>query len=147
MSQVVSAIFWILSILYVIFYPMLISIYVFMPLMIGIIGYIFILGLLESKNSYIIFSIIYMINLEVNLSLPLFLIIFTVLIFYILIYPTFNILKECKVCVGLLSVIFIDLLYFIILVGYDFIFDKVSIVVDKLLFYTLIVDMLMVFLL
>ena len=147
MSQVVSAIYWILAILYIIFYPMLISIYVFMPLMIGTIGYIFILGLLESKYSYIIFSLIYMINLEVNLSLPLFLIILTVLIFYLVIYPTFDILKECKVCVGLLSVIFIDLLYFIMLVGYDFIFATVSIVVDKLLFYTLIVDMLMVFLL
>jgi len=147
MSQIVTAIFWILSISYIIFYPMLISIYVFMPLMIGIIGYIFILGLIESKNSYIIFTTIYMINLEVNLTLPLFLILFTVLIFYIVIYPTFEILKECKICVGLLSVLFIDLLYFIMLVGYDFIFNTVSIVVDQLLFYTLVVDMLMVFLL
>ncbi|SFV64848.1 hypothetical protein MNB_SV-9-1693 [hydrothermal vent metagenome] len=79
--------------------------------------------------------------------MPLFLILFTVLIFYIVIYPTFEILKECKICVGLLSVLFIDLLYFIMLVGYDFIFNTVSIVVDQLLFYTLVVDMLMVFLL
>jgi len=147
MHQFVSALFWILSIIFVIFYPMLISIYVFLPLMIGAISYLFIIGLEESNKSYIIFTVIYMINLEVNLSLPLFLIILTALIFYVTIYPTLGILKECKACVALLSAIFIDLLYFITLVGYDFIFDEVSIVVDQLLFYTLVVDMIMVLLL
>ena len=147
MNQFASAVFWILSIIFIIFYPMLISIYVFLPLMIGAIGYLFIMGLEESNRSYIIFTVIYMINLEVNLSLPLFLILITVLSFYLAIYPTLQILKECKMCVAVLSAVFIDLLYFIALVGYDFIFEEVSIVVDQLLFYTLFVDMIMVLLL
>ena len=147
MNQFILAVFWILSIIFIIFYPMLISIYVFLPLMIGAIGYLFIIGLEESNRSYIIFTVIYMVNLEVNLSLPLFLILITVLSFYLAIYPTLLILKECKMCVAVLSAVFIDLLYFIALVGYDFVFQEVSIVVDQLLFYTLFVDMIMVLLL
>jgi hypothetical protein len=147
MNQLAPVLVWIATIIYIIFYPMLISIYVFLPLMIGLMGYLFIFGLENSKTSYIILSLIYLINLEVNLSLPLFLTILTVIFFYIFIYPTLAILKECKTCVALFSVLFIDLLYFIMLVGYDFVFDKSSIVVDKLILYTLVVDMVMVFLL
>jgi hypothetical protein len=148
MKELKIAMFWVLSILFVIFYPMLISIYVFLPLSIGFTGYLLIIGIEDnSKRKYVIFSLIYMLNLEINLSLPLFLMTANVLFFYITIYPTLDILKQCKICVALLSVIFIDLLYFIMIVGYDFIFDEVSIVVDQLLLDTLIVDMVMVFLL
>ena len=142
-----SFMLWMGTLIYIIFYPMFISIYVFLPLMIGFMGYLFIYGIEKSKTSYVILSLAYLINLEVNLSLPLFLTLLTVIFFYIFIYPILAILKECKICVALFSVLFIDLLYFIILVGYDFIFDESSIVVDKLILYTLVVDMVMVFLL
>ena len=110
-------------------------------------GYLFIYGVERADTKYITLSLIYLINLEVNLSLPLFLTLLTVIFFYIFIYPVLTILKECKSCIALFSVLFIDLLYFIMLVGYDFIFDASSIVVDQLLLYTLVVDMVMVFLL
>ncbi len=147
MKQLGSVVVWIATLFYIIFYPMFISIYVFLPLMIGFMGYFFIYGVEKAQTSYIVLSLVYLINLEVNLSLPLFLTILTVIFFYIFIYPILNILKECKTCVALFSVLFIDLLYFIMLVGYDFIFDASSIVVDQLILYTLVVDMLMVFLL
>ncbi len=147
MKQLGTVVVWIATLFYIIFYPMFISIYVFLPLMIGFMGYFLIYGVEKAQTSYVILSLVYLINLEVNLSLPLFLTLLTVIFFYIFIYPILNILKECKTCVALFSVLFIDLLYFIMLVGYDFIFDASSIVVDQLILYTLVVDMLMVFLL
>jgi len=145
MDQVKSFLLWITILTFVIFYPMLISIYVFLPLMIGFMGYLFILGIENSKTSYILIALAYLINLEVNLSLPLFLTILTIIFFFTAIYPILLILKSCKICIATLSVLFIDLLYFIMLLGYDFIFDESSIVVDQLLLYSLFVDMLMVF--
>ncbi len=140
-------IFWLLVIAFVIFYPMLISIYVFLPLMIGFMGYILILGLDKPRTIYIIIGIVYLTNLEVNLSLPLFLSVLTVILFYITIYPHLYILKKCTVCIPLLSVIFINLIYFVMLLMYDMFFSESSIVVDQLLLYSLVVDILMVFLL
>jgi len=138
---------WLIIISFIVFYPMLISIYVFLPLMIGFMGYILILGVDKPRISYVFVSLVYLINMEVNLSLPLFLSVLAIMLFYALVYPHLHVLKKCKVCIPLLSVIFIDLLYFIILIGYDFIFDESSIVIDQLLLYSLVVDMLMVFLL
>lgn len=138
---------WIVAIIFALFYPMLISIYVFIPLMIGFMGFVLIEGINKSKSSYILLSIFYFINLEVNLSLPLFLTLSTSILFYITIYPRLIVFKKCKFCIPLLSVIFIDLLYIILLLGYDFIFNESSIVIDKLLIYSFLVDTLMVFLL
>ncbi len=138
---------WSIVITFIIFYPMLISIYVFLPLLIGFMGYVLILGIDRSRISYVFISLVYLINIEVNLSLPLFLSVLTVMLFYVTIYPHLYVLKKCKVCIPLLSVIFIDLLYFIMLLGYDFIFEESSIVIDQLLLYSLVVDILMVFLL
>jgi len=147
MSPLWTTLLWIMVVSFVIFYPMLISIYVFLPLMVGLMGYVLILGIDRSRMSYVLVSLVYLVNLEVNLSLPLFLSVLTVILFYITIYPHLHILKKCKVCIPLLSVIFIDLMYFIMLLGYDMIFGESSIVIDQLLFYSLIADMLMVFLL
>jgi len=147
MDQVRSFLFWMMILIFIIFYPMLISIYVFIPLMIGFMGYLFILGIEKSKTSYILIALAYLINLEVNLSLPLFLTILTIIFFFVSIYPVLTILKGCKICIATLSVLFIDLLYFIMLLGYDFVFDESSIVVDQLLLYSLFVDMLTVFML
>ncbi len=141
------ALAWAIVIAFIIFYPMLISIYVFLPLMIGFMGYVLVLGIDRPRISYVIVSLIYLINLDANLSLPLFLSILAVILFYITIYPHLNILKKCKVCITLLSVIFIDLIYFILLLVYDLMFKESSIVIDQLLLYSLAVDILMVFLL
>ena len=132
---------------FIVFYPMLISIYVFLPLLIGFMGYVFILGIDRPRPSYILISMIYLVNLEVNLSLPLFLSLLTIILFYLLIYPSFQIFRKCRICVPLLSVIIIDLLYLLLLLGYDFVFNESSIVVDHLLLYSLVVDMILVFLL
>jgi len=138
---------WIFVITFVIFYPMLISIYVFLPLMIGLMGYVLILGIDRAKISYVIVSLTYLINLDVNLSLPLFLTILTAVLYFITIYPHLHVFKKCKVCIPLLSVVFIDLIYFIMLLGYDMVFGESSIVIDQLLFYSLLADMLVVFVL
>jgi|LGVC01.1.fsa_nt_gb hypothetical protein len=138
---------WSIVIAFIIFYPMLISIYVFLPILIGFMGYVLILGIDRSRISYVLISLVYLVNIEVNLSLPLFLSVLTIMLFYVTIYPHLYVLKKCKVCIPLLSVIFIDLLYFIMLLGYDFIFGESSIVIDQLLLYSLVVDILMVFLL
>ncbi len=138
---------WLMAILFVVFYPMLISIYVFVPLMIGFMGYVLLLGIDRPRAIYIIFGSIYLINLEVNLSLPLFLSIVVVILFYLTIYPKLIVFKKFRWTIPLLSVIFIDLIYIILLLGYDFIFSESSVVLDKLLIYSFIVDILMVFLL
>ncbi len=146
-NSILNILLWSIVISFIVFYPMLISIYVFLPLMIGFMGYVLILGLKRPRRSYILISIIYLINLEVNLSLPLFLALMTVILYYLTIYPHLDILKKCQLCIALLSVVFIDLFYFVLLLGYDFIFDESSIVIDQLLIYSFIFDMLMVFLL
>jgi len=138
---------WVIVVFFILFYPMLISIYVFIPLMIGFMGYVLLLGIDRPRAIYILISLIYLINLEVNLSLPLFLTTATVILFYLTIYPRIIIFKKCRVCIPLLSVAFIDLIYIILLLSYDLIFGESSIVIDQLLIYSFIADMLMVFLL
>ena len=140
-----TTLLWVMIASFVIFYPMLISIYVFLPLMIGFMGYVMILGIKRSKTSFVFIGLIYLINLEANLSLPLFLSSLTTILYYMTLYPRLNILKKCKVCIPLLSVAFIDLFYFMLLLGYDLIFEESSIVIDYLLLYSLMIDMLMVF--
>jgi hypothetical protein len=133
--------------LFVIFYPMLISIYVFLPLFIGSMSYILILGIEKEKTSYIIFSSLYLINLEVNLSLPLFLTIISSFIFYVTLFLYLQHFRQCKLCKPLISVVILDLFYLGALFAFDFIFQVQSIELDIILLYTLIVDMLIVVLL
>jgi len=142
---------WILKLLsvilitgFVLFYPMLISFYVFLPLLIGVMGYIFIEGVERGNWFYMILSLIYFINLEVNLSLPFFLILISVLIVYMFFYSTLTLLKKCKICIPLLTVLLIDFVYLAILLSYDFIFGSSSIVLDNILLYSLVVDLLVV---
>jgi len=142
-----KSLIWIAIGLFIFFYPMLISIYVFLPLFIGAMSYMFVLGLEREKTVYILISIFFMMNIEVNLSLPIFLIIISALIFYILIYPFLRHFRKCKVCRPLLSVLLLDLLYLACLFSYDFVFQTQSIVLDKILLYSLVVDMLIVMIL
>jgi len=136
--------FWLFAVSFIFFYPMLISIYVFLPLLIGAMGYMLVQGLERKKSSFILLAIVYMMNLEVNLSLPIFLTVISTLLFYVLVYPTLKHFRRCKICGPLLSVLFLDIIYLGCLFSYDFIFQTQSIVLDKILLYSLIVDMLIV---
>jgi len=123
---------------------MLISIYVFLPLLIGVMGYIFIEGIEKGKRGYIVVSTVYFINLEVNLSLPLFSTIISSLLVYILFYHNLTYFRKCKMCKPILSILLLDGLYLASLLFYDFIFQANSIVLDNILLYSLIVDILLV---
>jgi len=129
---------------FVLFYPMLISFYVFLPLLIGVMGYIFIEGIDQGKWLYIFLSLVYFSNLEVNLSLPFFLILISVLIVYMFFYGTLSHLKKCKICIPILTVLLIDTIYLGVLLSYDFVFGSSSIVLDTILLYSLIVDLIVV---
>ncbi len=135
---------WLVILLFIVFYPMLISIYVFLPLLIGVMGYILILGIDKKKTHYILLSTIYFINLEVNLSLPFFLTLISSMFIYLLSYSTLSYLNKCKICRPLLSVLLIDAFYLGSILSYDFIFQTSSIVLDNILLYSLIVDLLVV---
>jgi hypothetical protein len=130
--------------LFILFYPMAISIYVVFPFFIGTMAYVFIEGLDKEKYLAIFVSVIYFINLEVNLSLPLFFILIVSALFYILFYPLLGKIKRCKQCKGIIVVIFVNIIYFLGLYFYDFLFETKSIVFDSMLLYSLLVDMLVV---
>ncbi len=135
---------WLSVLLFVVFYPMLISIYVFLPLLIGVMGYVFIQGIEKGKTRYIFVAIIYFINLEVNLSLPFFLIFISSLLVYIIFYHSLIHFNKCRICRPILSVMLINAVYLGSLLSYDFIFQTNSVVLDTILFYSLIVDLLLV---
>jgi hypothetical protein len=138
---------WLFALLFVLFYPMLISIYVFLPLFIGVMGYMLILGIEQGRISYIIVSLLYLVNLDVNLSLPFFMVTIAILLVYLFLYPHFRYFRKCHVCTPLLTVLMIDLVYLGLLLAYDFIFSTENIILDNILVYPLIVDLLVAVLL
>jgi hypothetical protein len=144
LKSVQRPLIWLLLILFVIFYPMLISIYVFLPLFIGLIGYMLIVGIEKERWRYILVASIYFVNLEANLSLPFFLTLIATLLVYVLFYHHLRYFRRCVVCVPMIIVFLIDLFYLLLILGYDFIFQTQSIVLDTILLYSLIADMLMV---
>ena len=139
-----SPIIWTFFILFILFYPMLISIYVFFPLLIGVVGYILMQSIDKGKVSYVAMSIFYLINLEVNLSLPFSLTIISTLIVYMIFYHYLKFFRMCRVCKPVFSVLLIDAIYLGSLLFYDFVFQTHSIVLDNILLYSLIVDVLVV---
>jgi hypothetical protein len=140
----IGMVFLLFAVAFAFFYPMLISIYVFLPLLVGAVGYMLVQGLERDSTSFILLAIIYMLNLEVNLSLPIFLIIISTLLFYVTLYPYLQHFRKCKLCRPLISVLLLDMMYLCCLFFYDFIFQTQSIVLDDILLYSLIVDMLVV---
>ncbi len=135
---------WSLALAFVIFYPMLISIYVFLPLLVGVMGYVLLIGIETNRLSYLLIPLVYFINLEVNLSLPYFLTIIAALLVYVLVFRHLDMFRKCNICRPILSVILMDLIYLGLLVSYDYIFGTSSIVLDNILLYSLIVDLLVV---
>lgn len=135
---------WVAAMLFIIFYPMLISIYVFLPLFIGTMGYLLMKGISENRIFYVLFALLYFTNLEVNLSLPFFLTTITSLIVYVFFYHHLDYFRKCVICRPILSVLLIDGLYLLSLLAYDFVFQTQTIVLDNILLYSLIVDLLVV---
>ncbi len=139
--------FWALVGGFVLLYPIMISMYVYLPLFIGFAGYMIIWGIEGHGVRYIWFPLFYLLNLEANLSLPMFLSLFAILLFYLTLYEKIRYFKRCSICVGLLSVVAIDIYYVVLLLGYDFMFDTSSIFINTLLFYSLLSDLIFVVLL
>ena len=139
--------FLIAIVFFILFYPMLISIYVFLPLFIGAMSYIIIQGLEKDKSIFLLIAVVYLLNLEVNLTLPLFLTIIVSFIFYVTVYPSLKYFRRCKICKPLISVVILDFFYLGSLFIFDFVFQTQSIVLDNILLYSLVVDMLVVVLL
>ncbi len=140
--------FWSFVIGIVLLYPMLISIYVTLPLFIGFSGYIFVMALeKEIKLRYLFLALLYIFSLEISLSLPMFMTILAVLIFDTLLYPHRVYIKRCQICVALISVVMIDFIYFGLVLVYDFIFSTQTVAINSVLYYSLILDMVMVTLL
>ncbi|CAA6825058.1 MAG: Unknown protein [uncultured Sulfurovum sp.] len=126
------------------FYPMFISIYVFLPLLVGTMGYILILGIEKERMLYVMMALVYFLNLEANLSLPFFLTIIATLLIYVLFDNNLTFIRNCNLCRPVIYVVMIDIFYLGSLLAYDFIFQASSVVLDTILLYSLIVDMLVV---
>ena len=135
---------WTFTIIFIIFYPMLISIYVFLPLLIGVMGYLLILGIEKEKKSYVFAALVYFINLEINLSLPFFLTIISSLLIYVLFFHSLLHFRKCKLCTPIITVILLDFFYLGSLLAYDFIFQDTTIMLDNILLYSLVIDLLIV---
>lgn len=138
----IAPVLLLMGVLFVLLYPLLISIYVFLPLCIGAVGYLLVYGIDTNKPFVVLLSSVYALNLEINLSLPIFMIVISVLLFYVFIYPSLKHFGRCKICQPLLSVLLIDAIYLASLFLYDFIFQTQSIVLDSILLYSLIIDLL-----
>jgi len=128
---------------FVILYPMLISIYVFLPLFIGYAGWLLVRGIEGEGVGYILIPLVYLVNLEINLSLPLMLVVIAVLLYYLTLYERVRVLRKCRVCVAVISVISIDVYYLGILMMYDLLMGTSSIAVDSLLWYSLLADIVL----
>ena len=139
-GSIFTPLLWLLLIGFIVLYPMLISIYVFLPLFIGFAGWSLLRGIAGEGLRYILFPSIYLINLEINLSLPLLLVVFAVLLYYLTLYDYVLVFKKCRICVAVLSVVLIDLYYLGSLLLYDLLMDTSSIVINNLLWYSLLAD-------
>ena len=141
MQKTLTIIFWILTI---IIYPMLISMYVTLPLFVGFAGLIMVMGIEEERYTYFLLALIYMLNLEINLSLPMFLMPISVMVFYLFVKDKLAIIKLCKICVRVASVVLINAIYFFILANYDFITEQSSVNYDSLLLSSVLFDIIAV---
>ena len=140
---ILKTLLWAFVVLFVILYPMLISIYVFLPMFVGFAGWVLLRGIEGEGIAYIVVPLVYLINLDINLSLPLMLAVFATLVYYLTLYERITLLKRCKICVAVLSVVLIDVYYLGALMAYDLLMDTGSIVIDKLLVYSLVADIVL----
>jgi hypothetical protein len=134
-----KSLIWVLLLIFAIFYPMLTSIYTVLPPLIGIVG-LFVIYHMEKNKLYTFLGMIYLLNLDFNGGLPLLLSLLIVVLVYILIYPSAKLIINCKKCLALFLIIFIDILYYSSLFMYDFIFSLNTIVADSTLIFYIIID-------
>ena len=134
-----KSLMWILLLAFAILYPMLTSIYTILPPLIGIVG-LFIIYNMEKNKLYTFLGMLYLLNLDFNASLPLLLSLVIVVLVYILIYPSAKLIINCKKCLALFLIMFIDILYYTSLFMYDFIFSLNTIVADSTLIFYVIID-------
>lgn len=129
-------------ILFVAIYPLFVSMYTMLPPLIGLAGYVLIINF-EKEKAYIFAPLLYLLNLDLNLSLPLLLSIFIIMFVYMFIYTPLKRLIRCKVCLLFALIIIIDFLYYLCLFIYDFIFNTTTVLVDMVLVYYIVVDILL----
>lgn len=136
---ILISIFW-LGI--VIVYPAVISMYVTLPLFVGFAGLMFIMGFELERPLYSLLAFIYMLSLEINLSLPILLIAIASTIYYLSVLNRLSILKHCKKCIYIITVISINLIYFLLLGGYDLLTHQSSIDYNYIIIYSIIFDII-----
>jgi len=141
-DKVIDILIFLLWLLTVIIYPMLISIYVTMPLFIGFAGLMLVLGIQKDRYWQIALTLLYMINLEINLSLPLLLIPISVVLFIFIVKPKLSFLKLCPVCVKIVTVISINIIYFVLLYGYDSVNSQSSVNYDSFIIFSIVYDII-----
>jgi len=131
---------WLLLV-FAIFYPMLTSIYIFLPPLIGVVG-LFIIYNMERNKTYAFIGILYLLNLDFNATLPILLSLVIVILVYILIYPSAKLIINCKKCLAIFLIMFINLLYYASLFLYDFIFSLNILVANSTLIFYIIIDLM-----
>jgi len=144
MDGLFKLVVWLIALFFIVFYPMLISMYVFLPLFVGTMGYMFIVGIEQGKLHYMLLVLLYIINLEANLSLPFFMIFIAILLVYVLFYQGLKSFRNCMICRPVMTVFLVDVVYLFSLLFYDFLFQTQSIVLDSILLYSLLIDLLLV---
>ena len=132
---------WVPLFSFAIIYPMLTSIYTFLPPLIGIVG-LFIIYNMEQNKLYAFLGMLYLVNLDFNASLPILLSLVVIILIYILIYPSAKLIINCKRCLALFLIMFINLLYYASLFMYDFIFSLDTIIADSTLIFYIIIDLM-----
>ncbi|RUM74359.1 MAG: hypothetical protein DSZ11_04140 [Sulfurovum sp.] len=132
---------WLPLLGFAIFYPMFTSIYALLPPLIGVVGLFIIYNIDKNKlNSF--FGILYLINLDFNAGLPLLLSLVVIILIYILVYPSAKLVINCKKCLAVFLIIFINILYYTTLFIYDFIFSLDTITADATLLFYIIIDLM-----
>ncbi len=139
-------ILFILWLIAVIVYPALISIYVKLPLFIGFAGLVFLRGLDKERYSFAFVALLYMILLEINLSLPIGLIAIVSLLCYIFLISKLTILKNCQKCIDIIAVVSINGIYMFILTFFDILTSQSSIDFNITIIYSILFDIMAVFL-
>jgi len=132
---------WFLLLAFAIFYPMFTSIYALLPPLIGVVG-LFIIYNIDKNKLNAFWGILYLINLDFNAGLPLLLSLVVIILIYILVYPSAKLVINCKKCLAVFLIIFINILYYTTLFIYDFIFSLDTITADATLLFYIVIDLM-----
>ena len=132
---------WIFILFAVGFYPMLTSIYPLLPPFIGIAGLVIIYNM-DKNVIYSLSAMVYLIHLDLNLSLPFLLSIFSIIFIKMFIYSTAKLMIRCRVCLGIFLILLVDSFYYLNLFLYDIILNTKTVIVDFVLGYYILSDII-----